>query len=64
MKDLIIYAVRDVDTGKLVSNITSPRKKYWDQRVSAVNACAKAMSRKWETRTLEVVAFKLVEVEE
>ena len=64
MKNDVIFAVRDADTGRLVSNITSPRKKYWDQRVSAVNACAKAMSRKWETRLLEVVAFKLVEVNE
>lgn len=64
MKDLIIYAVRDEDTGKLVSNITNPRKKYWDIRGHAVNACQKAMSRKWEDRKLKVVAFKLVEVEE
>ena len=64
MKDLIIYAVRDEDTGRLVSNITSPRKKYWERRESAVTACAKALSRKWETRILRVVAFKLVEVEE
>ena len=64
MKDLKIYAVRDEDTGKLVSNITNPRKKYWDQRGSAVTACAKALSRKWETRRLKVVAFKLMEVEE
>jgi hypothetical protein len=64
MKNDIIYAVRDEDTGKLVSNITSPRKKYWDRRGSALTACAKALSRKWETRRLKVVAFKLVEVEE
>ena len=64
MKDNIIYAVRDEDTGKLVSNITNPRKKYWDIRGHAVNACQKALCRAWETRKLKVVAFKLVEVEE
>lgn len=64
MKNDIIYAVRDEDTGRLVSNITNPRKKYWDLRGSALTACAKALSRKWETRRLKVVAFKLVEVEE
>ena len=64
MKNDIIYAVRDEDTGRLVSNITSPRKKYWDLRGSALTACAKALSRKWETRRLKVVAFKLVEVTE
>lgn len=64
MKNDIIYAVRDEDTGKLVSNITNPRKKYWDKRGNAVNACAKALSRKWETRRLKVVAFRLMEVNE
>lgn len=64
MKNDIIYAVRDEDTGKLVSNTTNPRKKYWDIRGHAENACQKAMSRKWETRKLKVVTFKLVEVSE
>ena len=64
MKNDIIYAVRDEDTGKLVSNIKSPRKKYWDKRGNAVNACQKALSRKWENRKLKVVTFKLVEVTE
>lgn len=64
MKDLIIYAVRDEDTGKLVSNITNPRKKYWGLRGRAMNACAKALARKRETRRLKVVAFRLMEVNE
>ncbi len=63
MKSEFIYAVRDEDTGKLVSNLTNPRKKYWDIRGHAVNACQKALNRKWETRKLRVVTFRLVEVE-
>ena len=64
MNNQKIYAVRDESTGKLVSNITNPRKKYWEKRGNAENACNKALSRKWETRPLKVVAFELVEVEE
>lgn len=33
-----ICGVRDVDTGKLVSDITNSRRKYWDKRGNAERA--------------------------
>ena len=33
-----IYGARDTSTGKLVSNITNPRRKYWDKEGNARNA--------------------------
>lgn len=29
---LLLYAVRDKNTGKLVSNITNPRRKFWEKK--------------------------------
>lgn len=64
MSKLKIYAVRDENTGKLVSDITNPRKKYWDNRGWAERSCAKALSGRFENRALKVVEFKLVEVDD
>lgn len=66
MKDNIIYAVRDEDTGKLVNDITNPGRKYWDKRGNAVNAINAYNSRtvKHKHGALELVTFKLVEVNE
>ena len=36
--ELKLYAARDPATGKLVSDITNPRRKYWDKRGNAVSA--------------------------
>ena len=72
MKDneLIIYAARDTSTGKLVSDITNPRRKYWDRRGNALSAINE-YNRKHNYYgrlgihgTLELVTFKLVEVED
>lgn len=61
-KALKLYAVRDTKTGKLISNITNPRRKYWDRKGNAMNAILNAP---WYRReTLELVTFKLVEVTE
>ena len=39
MEDKIyLYAAREIETGKLVSDITNPRRKYWDRKGNAVNA--------------------------
>ena len=58
----ILYAVRDKETGKLVSNLTSKHKKYWEQ----YSACREAMQNSFRYREdrdrLEIVTFKLVEV--
>ena len=33
-----IYGAREIESGKLVSDITNPKKKYWDKRGSAKKA--------------------------
>lgn len=54
-----IYAVRDESTGKIVSNLTNPRKKYWDKRGNAENTIRKNL--KYHPK-LKLVVFELVEV--
>ena len=58
----ILYAVRDKQTGKLISNLTSKHKKYWEQ----YNACREAIQNSFRYREerdrLEIVTFELVEV--
>lgn len=72
--ELKIYAARDTSTGKLVSDITNPRRKYWDKRGNAVSAIdyynrgyanrpLKSSCNKGEHGTLELVTFRLVEVD-
>ncbi|MBQ0113071.1 MAG: hypothetical protein KBT03_08075 [Bacteroidales bacterium] len=36
--DFMLYGVIDKSTGKLVSDITNPRRKYWDRKVNAEKA--------------------------
>ena len=59
-----LYAVRDKETGKLVSDITNPRRKYWDRKGNAVAAIANYNYRKvkYKHGWLELVCFELVEV--
>ena len=60
---MVIYAVRDKDTGKLVSNLTNPRKKYWDRKQNALTAMsANNHINRVLKRNLELVTFELVEV--
>lgn len=67
MLNKYIYAARDKSTGKLVSNITSPSKKYWQHKGSAITAINKANERRLRCGVtyrgeLELVTFELVEV--
>lgn len=73
--ELRLYAARDTATGKLVSDITNPRRKYWDKRGNAVSAidCYNRgyanrklphSANKGEHGTLKLVTFRLVEVED
>ena len=59
-----IYAVRDTDTGKLVSNITSPHRTYWERKGCAQNAIINYSQRTVKPKhgKLELVCFELVEV--
>lgn len=57
--EFTLYGVMDKSTGKLVSNLTNPRHKYWETRKAAENAVRKFMSRRYNAdRQLEVVAIE------
>lgn len=70
-----LYGARDTATGKLVSDITNPRRKYWDKRGNAVKAIdyynrayankkLSASANKGEHGLIKLVTFELVEVKE
>lgn len=61
-----IYGARDKVTGKLVSDIVSPRRKYWDKKGNAeksINAHNKAVQKGYRNspNEVELVEFKLIE---
>ena len=63
--ELKLYAVRDPATGKLVLNITNPAKKFWQERKFAKLAIERATGGRYpQYKSLELVTFKLVEVED
>ena len=35
---IYLYGARDTTTGKLVSDITNPKRKYWDKKGNAEKA--------------------------
>lgn len=66
---MLIYAVRDKNTGKIVKDITNPGHKFWEVK----GYCQKAIdnynkgnyySRRSLKYDLEMVTYKLVEVED
>lgn len=70
-----LYAAREISTGKLVSDITNPRRKYWDRKGNAqkaidyynrayANRKLKPFDNKGEHGIIELVTFELVEVTE
>ena len=75
-KDRIyLYGARDTSTGKLVSDITNPKRKYWDKRGNAQSAidyynrcyANRDFPSSWNKGKhglLELVKFELVEVTE
>lgn len=57
--EFTLYGVMDKLTGKLVSNITNPRHKYWKTRKTAENAVRRFMSSRYNAdRQLEVVEIE------
>ena len=57
--EFTLYGVMDKLTGKLVSNLTNPRHKYWETRKTAENAVRRFMSRYYNIdRQLEVVEIE------
>ncbi len=67
-KELYLYSARDTATGKLVSDITNPGKKYWQNKAAAVAAIDKYNNkvsyygRYGRHDKLELVVWKLTEV--
>lgn len=70
---IYLYGARDTSTGKLVSDITNPRRKYWDKKGNAqsaidyYNRCYAnrdfpSSYNKGKHGTLELVKFELVEI--
>lgn len=61
-----IYAVRDMNTGKLVSNITNPGRKFWERKGNAEAAIRTFNSRRAKPKhgELKLVTYELVEVVE
>lgn len=70
MKKQYLYSARDTSTGKLVSDITSPGKKYWQRKEAAEEAIYKYNNklnyygRAKSYGKLELVTWELVEVKE
>lgn len=73
-KKIYLYGARDTETGKLVSDITNPKRKYWDREGNArsaidyYNRCyagkdiPKYKSNKGSHGIVELVKFELIEV--
>ena len=72
---IYLYGARDTTTGKLVSDITNPRRKYWDKKGNATSAIDYYNSHyagrefpksynKGKHGIIELVTFELVEVKE
>ena len=72
---IYLYAARDTSTGKLVSDITNPRRKYWDKKGNAQSAIDyynrsyanrdfRYSTNKGKHGIIELVTFELVEVKE
>lgn len=60
MLEFKLYAARDIKTGKLVSDITNPRRKFWQRRGDCQIAIQK--SKRWYPwYDLEMVTLKVIE---
>ena len=60
-----LYAARDKNTGKLVSNITSPSRKFWQRKDNceiAIISYNSGHTRAKKGYDLELVTFELQEV--
>ena len=58
-----LYAVRDRKTGKLVNNITNPKRRFWEDKYRCENACRCPNPYQFtgDKNDLEMVEFELVE---
>ena len=61
-----LYAARDKNTGKLVTDLTSPGHKFWHRKGDCENAIRNYNSNRYRRGNydLELVTYELVEVKE
>lgn len=62
---MFVYAARNPQTGKLVSDLTSQHKKFWQRKSDlqqTINNATGSRYRRYDS--LELVTFKLVEVKD
>ena len=55
--EFCLYGIFDEDKGRLVSNLTNPRHKYWDNKKSADSTLSRALRRD-KDRKLKVVTIR------
>lgn len=55
--EFCLYGIFDEDKGRLVSNLTNPRHKYWDNKKSADSTLSRALMRD-KDRKLKVVTIR------
>lgn len=60
---MFIYEVRDKNTGKLLNDLTTKHKKYWD-RYEACEKILKTTYKRINLEDVEIVKFELVEVKD
>lgn len=58
-KSFKLYAVRDTRTGKLVSNLTNPRRKFWERKCNCEEAIRKRA--RWDGKYYELVELNVIE---
>lgn len=61
-----LYAARDKNTGKLVSDLTNPKHKFWQRKGDCFLAINKYNHDMYKRGNydLELVTYELIEVEE
>ena len=64
-KQMKLYAARDKNTGKLVTGLTSPSRKFWQRKGDCEAAIRNYNCSRYKRGNydLELVAYELVEVE-
>lgn len=55
--EFCLYGIFDEDKGRLVSNLTNPRHKYWDNKKSADSTLSRALMKDAD-RKLKVVTIR------
>ena len=66
-KQMKLYAARDKNTGKLVSNITNPSRKFWHRKGDCENAIRNYNNGYTNAKKgydLELIVYRLIEVKE